>query len=452
MGLSFFNGFSSHAATLATTTVNIHTMTFSSSHRYMNSEDALMEKRGAYSLGVMFDFVDDPLVELSADRKTRIKAVVDGLYTLELSGGFKIGNRLQFVANMPLHYAKLDQDKYRTAKGDLRTMLKFRLNGDSTDKTMIALILDNRFKTGEAKYFLTDSSFGIGGRFVIEHDFGGFAMAGNLGYLKTSQAFYQTNSDELDYRSRIVSSLSVYLPIGKGWALNGDYQGAIPLPVNQFQSPGEFYLGAQWRPSASTTLLAGFSTGGLKDVGSNNARVIAGLRSSFGSVEEDAAPKIEPVMETKILEPVAPIQAVVEKPVVPAIDPALQEVKTIQLTKNEIKTPPVHFIFGSGELTESAKKILDRVAEMITKHSDQIQSISIEGHTDQHGSDASNDRLSLARVKSVKRYLVKKGVPAGQLAVKGYGKRHPRITTASGLPETRVDALNRRVEFKVNSN
>lgn len=69
--------------------------------------------------------------------------------------------------------------------------------------------------------------------------------------------------------------------------------------------------------------------------------------------------------------------------------------------------------------------------------------ISIEGHTDNVGSPASNKTLSLARANAVISALVKRGIDKNRLAAKGWGQEKP-------IAENETDegrAKNRRVEI-----
>lgn len=104
----------------------------------------------------------------------------------------------------------------------------------------------------------------------------------------------------------------------------------------------------------------------------------------------------------------------------------------------------VQFVTGSAILTKGARVELDKLANALIHDHPQV-SISIEGHTDDSGSDEVNQRLSEKRAAEVKGYLVSKQVDAARINAVGYGKSHPLgdNTTAEGR------ANNRRVEFKV---
>lgn len=103
----------------------------------------------------------------------------------------------------------------------------------------------------------------------------------------------------------------------------------------------------------------------------------------------------------------------------------------------------VNFEFDKATLTVNAKTILDGVADALQKRSD--IKVELGGHTDGKGSDSYNAKLSDRRAKSVKDYLVAKGIAADRMSTKGYGESMPVATNETD--EGRE--LNRRVELKV---
>jgi iron complex outermembrane recepter protein len=101
------------------------------------------------------------------------------------------------------------------------------------------------------------------------------------------------------------------------------------------------------------------------------------------------------------------------------------------------------FKTGSTVLTTSSYGALNAIAESLGQNTD-LQ-LTIEGHTDNTGSDAANKALSLKRANTVKTYLVKRGVTASRITTEGYGESQPIADnkTAAGRAE------NRRVVLKL---
>lgn len=114
-------------------------------------------------------------------------------------------------------------------------------------------------------------------------------------------------------------------------------------------------------------------------------------------------------------------------------------------THGVIKTlESIHFKFDSAEIRRRSYHVLDAVAKTIKDNPD-IALLEIQGHTDSRGSDVYNLRLSRARARSVRRYLIRKGIAPSRLVAKGYGERVPldRANTEAAY------AKNRRVEFVI---
>lgn len=103
----------------------------------------------------------------------------------------------------------------------------------------------------------------------------------------------------------------------------------------------------------------------------------------------------------------------------------------------------VFFETGSASLRPESFTELDHLAALLNDVSS--LRIQIGGHTDNVGDDASNQRLSEARAKSVYDYLISKSIARERLQYKGFGKNHP--VAPNDTPEGR--AKNRRTEFVV---
>jgi outer membrane protein OmpA-like peptidoglycan-associated protein len=104
------------------------------------------------------------------------------------------------------------------------------------------------------------------------------------------------------------------------------------------------------------------------------------------------------------------------------------------------------FGFDRSDLSSSAEKNLDKLANILAKYPD--TDIEIQGHTDNVGTENYNEGLSGKRASTVSAYLRSKGIGNSRLNPKGYGENAPKYanTTEEGR------AQNRRVEFLITAN
>lgn len=103
----------------------------------------------------------------------------------------------------------------------------------------------------------------------------------------------------------------------------------------------------------------------------------------------------------------------------------------------------IFFETGKAVLTPASFAELDKMVGMMNENPS--MRIEISGHTDNTGSAAINDKLSLNRAVAVGAYLSGKGVASGRIQSKGYGSSQPVDTNSTELGRT----ANRRVEFKI---
>lgn len=103
----------------------------------------------------------------------------------------------------------------------------------------------------------------------------------------------------------------------------------------------------------------------------------------------------------------------------------------------------VFFDTGKSNLRPESYGELNRLAEVFKLYPKLV--IEISGHTDNQGSKAANNKLSLQRAQAVVNYMISIGVEKSHLIAKGYGPSQPRDTnkTAEGRQN------NRRVEAKI---
>lgn len=104
-------------------------------------------------------------------------------------------------------------------------------------------------------------------------------------------------------------------------------------------------------------------------------------------------------------------------------------------------TRTIYFDFGSFQIKEGSKELLDFLAEKLMSNPE--YNIELIGHTDDEGSDQYNLELSRRRASELEGYLIDYGIKGARIATKGVGKT--RLLYESGTEEE--VAKNRRVEI-----
>jgi outer membrane protein OmpA-like peptidoglycan-associated protein len=101
------------------------------------------------------------------------------------------------------------------------------------------------------------------------------------------------------------------------------------------------------------------------------------------------------------------------------------------------------FNSGKSSFQKQTMPVLQAITAILKEYP--TAKFSLEGHTDNTGSDALNQTLSEERAAAVKNFLVENGIDASRLSSKGFGESAPVDSnkTAKGK------ANNRRVEVKL---
>lgn len=103
----------------------------------------------------------------------------------------------------------------------------------------------------------------------------------------------------------------------------------------------------------------------------------------------------------------------------------------------------VSFAINSSFLNDAAKRELDKLARALEAYPN--VTLLIEGHTDATGTPEYNLQLSEKRARSVRDYLISKGIAKSRFTVEGHGQSQPVApnNTAEGRKK------NRRVEITI---
>ena len=104
----------------------------------------------------------------------------------------------------------------------------------------------------------------------------------------------------------------------------------------------------------------------------------------------------------------------------------------------------IYFDYDSSSIRTDARTTLKANSQAIGSHSE-WKTITIEGHTDERGSEEYNLALGEQRANAAKQYLVDLGAPASRMVTVSFGEASPAV---QGHDES-AWRWNRRVEFKV---
>jgi len=142
--------------------------------------------------------------------------------------------------------------------------------------------------------------------------------------------------------------------------------------------------------------------------------------------------------------PVAPPVAPVAPPVAPpSVAPVVPVAPPAPVSEKVTFAADAFFDTAKSVLKPDARAKLD---DLVAKTKDvNLEVIIAVGHTDSDGSDAYNQKLSVARAESVKKYLVSKGIETNRVYTEGKGEKQPVADNKTKEGK----AKNRRVEIEV---
>ena len=115
-----------------------------------------------------------------------------------------------------------------------------------------------------------------------------------------------------------------------------------------------------------------------------------------------------------------------------------------QTADNQLKLSipnDISFATGKHEIQPRLMPILDQFAQGLNQQPS--MELRIVGHTDNTGSDAINNPLSVNRAQSARDYLVSRGVASSRISIDGRGAREPIADNSTEAGRAR----NRRIDI-----
>ena len=115
-----------------------------------------------------------------------------------------------------------------------------------------------------------------------------------------------------------------------------------------------------------------------------------------------------------------------------------------QTADNQLKLSipnDISFDTGRADIKPNLRPILDQFAQGLSQQPG--MEVRIVGHTDNTGSDAINNPLSVNRAQSARDYLVGRGVSSNRIVIDGRGSREPIADNSTEAGRAR----NRRIDI-----
>ena len=132
----------------------------------------------------------------------------------------------------------------------------------------------------------------------------------------------------------------------------------------------------------------------------------------------------------------------------PTTEPAPAPKKSNATVKGDSVQIPGNIVFDTKKATlkegAGSEVVLEQL-KIFLDENPQVTKLRVEGHTDNVGQPADNEKLSGERALTIKKWLVDKGVAKERLIAVGFGEKKPIADNSK--EEGR--AQNRRTEFKI---
>ncbi|MGE4130206.1 MAG: OmpA family protein [Bdellovibrionales bacterium] len=317
---------------------------------------------------------------------------------------------------------------------EVRLMTKYRFIGDHDHG--IAGVLSANFNQIEDNPFIGNNA---GPTYNLElagdTTFGRFATGANIGYRIRDPGTQISGVPVQPIDDEYIASVALSYYTSWNTKIIAEVFGSMPVDSKQFVSDrndesAEFLLGMKWDVTRAVAMHFGGGTEIIHGTSSPDWRLYTGLNWVLGPLFYKPRNVIVRVKDQTLksmedLDTGDPF----------AGDPNVNEAFVAR---------DVLFEFNSDQLQPEAELSLKSLVNYLQRPPG-FSSLEIEGHTDSIGSSAYNEKLSQRRAETVRKTLVRLGLPSTKVKAIGYGESRP--IADNGNFQGR--AMNRRVEFKV---
>lgn len=444
-------------------------------------ERPVVPARTTGSAAVFFDFADDAVVVSDAQTNEILSRPLHSLLVADVMGSLAVGGRFELAAHVPvIAYAVGDPlDGLVTdapAIGDLRVVPKVTILGSPTaDGFRLGAAIPVRFPTGAGARLQGSETFTIEPELLLGVKEGPVRVHGTAGFRARPGV-----DDAAPIGDEFTWGLGAAFGVLEGRTgldVLVETQGAVDLdrPGEALTDlPLELLAGLDWRPIRDLSVSVGAGPGLTDGLGTPDYRVVLGVRFSpraepaadeptagdqdgdrvpdgrdecpkakedyDGFRDRDGCPE-DDNDDDRVKDDDDECPQVAEEP--GGDGDGCPDDGHVRVTGDRIVVDgKILFEFDSDTIDRRSFKLVHEIAAVLKDHPE-IHRVYIQGHTDNVGSYAYNDDLSLRRASAVRAALIDRGIEAERLFAKGYGERRP--IAPNDTPAGR--AQNRRVEF-----
>lgn len=427
---------------------------------------------GTPSFGLFYNYQRDPLVLVSGEQI--VERIVSDMQTANLTFGIGVLSFLQVGADLPVH-VRMDGTGVETSGvGDVRVDVKWRLFGRGLRGFGLAIATPFTLPLGREDRFRGEGTT-FAPRIVADYLFDRVSLVAHAGYLlrRAVQLPTLTLDDEIFYGAGVGVALwrepdgaGVRDRLTAAVELVGRTSAVTPFR-HEGQNPLEALAGLTFTfPSANLALSVGGGGGLQAGYGAPRARAFLGLRFTPSAPPAPPRPP-EPVAVAQPCPacpppptppppacppapppPACPAPPAPPPPACPAAAPCPEPAPCPPAPSPEpvvVRLRHIHFRLNKTTPRTISHPALDRLVALLRKYPS--LTIRVEGHTDNLGKPEYNQWLSEERARSVRAYLLSKGIEANRVVAVGRGATHPIASNKTKVGRRQ----NRRVEVHFTS-
>ncbi|MCP4921733.1 MAG: OmpA family protein [Proteobacteria bacterium] len=405
-------------------------------------------QRGDYDVAVIADHAWRPLVEVLPDGRSPI---LSNLSTANVVVSGSLGAHTRLEAVVPVHAYGVGPGGSFIAMGDMRLGAVIPAWSPAGIRPGIAIAPSVWIPTGNEDQWVGNPGLSGGGVVSVAQELGRVGWVANVG----------ARAGRFEEERNLRAGAGPLMGVGAHYAVTDALMVAGEATVQGstgFESfPVELMASSRIRLRGGSWAMVGVGAGLNDAVGASTARVVIG--GGFNRRTEappevlvhvvtvERPPELDPLADSDGDGVLDIDDACPEVPIYEAQDPRYSDgcPKLAELSGDRIIiTQSIFFREGSAQLLRKSTPVLEEVARILENNPD-LDTVLIEGHTNDNGGPEYNYRLSEDRAVEVMRWLIDAGIDRNRLVAQGYGYDVP-LVHHDGRDAQRV---NRRVEFTV---